>query len=306
MPRSRTVGRPSWRWPPRWSAGLTGGRPSSRTRSARWWEPCRRRPGSCLAGRRSGPGTSATRGRRCCARRAAMTRRSGAAVTAVRTGFSASPRTRTPTRSLWKCVMAGSTSSPTQARTAITASRNGVPTSGPQSRTTPSRWMVRTSQPTAAPFSGCGTRTRRCSEFRTSATQPSGSPSTTASRPCHIRSRTVAASAWTAPRVASTSSTRSTAAIMTCGWPFTWGRMSRPNSTSIARNCAGPMHLSQAPRGSSCLTACGGRCTAAKLTRSWAGTRTVWAAHAGGHARRQRQNGTRDAAVHAARVYRAQ
>ncbi len=67
------------------------------------------------------PGTTATAGPR--APRAP--RRSGAGATAARTGSSASPLTLTPTRCRWNCATAGSTSWPTPARTAITASEPG-------------------------------------------------------------------------------------------------------------------------------------------------------------------------------------
>ena len=75
----------------------------------------------------------------------------------------------------------------------------------------------RTSPPTAARSSGCGTRTPGKSASRTSETRPSGPPSTTATWSLSRRPGTAAASGSTGPRAASTSSTRSAAAAMSSG-----------------------------------------------------------------------------------------
>ena len=138
----------------RCSAGSTGGRAVAAGRGQHAHRRAgRRRRGTSPAGPRSGRARFADAGitlLRTDAR--ATSPRSGAAATAARTASSASPRTRTPTRCRWRSGTAASTSSPTRAPTATTASPRGGPTSGRRSRTTPSSWAARASPAEGGPF----------------------------------------------------------------------------------------------------------------------------------------------------------
>jgi len=95
--------------------------------------------------------------------RPTSTARSGAVVTAARTGSCRSPRTRTPTHCRSRCGTMASTSSPTPAPTATTGNPNGAPTSGPPSGTTRSSWTAGTSRSPAARSCGPATPARACS-----------------------------------------------------------------------------------------------------------------------------------------------
>ena len=119
---------------------------------------------------------------------------------------------RTPTRCRSRFATAGWMCSPTRARTAITASQRGVPTSGRRSHTTPWNWTGAVSRAKAARSCGFVTQMPGKSTSPTSATPSSGPPSTTAI--CHWTSPhgTGGASGLTVRRAASTSSTRSWAA----------------------------------------------------------------------------------------------
>ena len=119
------------------SGGWAGGRAPSRTLPARSSPRCPERPARQRAGPRGGRGIWPTPGRPYCARQVIVSRRSGAAATAARTGTSASPRTPMPTRCPWRSATAASMSSPIRARIAITASPSGVRTSVPRSLITP-------------------------------------------------------------------------------------------------------------------------------------------------------------------------
>ena len=117
------AGRRCWRWARRSSAGSTGGR------------GCRPSVASTLIGALAGlrarcPGRPGQRPSRFADAGITLLRTDGdagagdlvPAATAARTGSSASPRTRTPTRCRWRSGTAASTCSPIRARTAITAS----------------------------------------------------------------------------------------------------------------------------------------------------------------------------------------
>jgi len=145
----------------RCSDASTGGRRSPQTRAARSPPPCSngRAPiGKSRAGRQHGRPGSPMPAFPSSERKRLTPPRYGFAVTADRTASFPSPPTPTPTRCPSRCGGAGSTSSPTPARTAITASPSGGRTSSPRSRTTPPRSAGRTSQRTAARSYGRGTR----------------------------------------------------------------------------------------------------------------------------------------------------
>ena len=79
-------------------------------------------------------------------------RRSGAGATAGRTASCPSRRTPTPTRSRWRCGTTASTSSPTRAPTATTASRTGGSGSARRRPTTPSRSAGSSQSESGGPF----------------------------------------------------------------------------------------------------------------------------------------------------------
>ena len=152
--RRPTAGRRCWPWPTRWSAGSTGGRGHRPTRAASIV--------GALAGAQAPdrgqarPAAVAIRRRRNhAAAHAAGRTRSGAGATAARTGTSASPRTPTPTPCPSRSATRASTSWPTRAPTATTASAHGARTSGRRSRTTPPSSAAGASPARAVPSCGC-------------------------------------------------------------------------------------------------------------------------------------------------------
>ena len=253
-----------------------------------WWPPATAGVESSLAGAwragyvKSGAGPLSGRrgspmpGSPCFARPGNRLRRSGAGVTAARTDFSASPRTRTPTPCRWKSATGALTSWLTRVPTAITATLPGVRTSARPSRTTPPSSAAGTSPARADPFSGSVTRRPGKWKSPRAGQSRSGPPNTTAT-PVSIRLCGIAArSGLTVRRGASTLWTSSKAAATISAWPFIAALRLRRNLTRPARTCAGPAHPSPARRALNCPASYGGACTEGRLTRSWAGTRMAW------------------------------
>ena len=165
-----------------------------------------------------------------------------------------------------------------RAPTATTASPRGGPTSARRSRTTPSSSTGGASPATAARSCGCGTRTpgrldvHGCGDV---ASVDRGARRLPVARPAGPAPPL--ASGWTAPRAASTSSTRSTAAATTSGWPSTSAPRSQAelDGAGAILRWPGAIH---ARRGAAanCRRSCGGACTGGRPTRSSAGTPAAW------------------------------
>ena len=249
-----------WRRGPRAAARRPGAEPLAVAAGARrcavrrldWWPPAAADAASTIigalagagagrsqAGPSGGRGSSPTPGRRCCARRPATIRRSGAGATAARTASSASPRTPTPMRCRSRSATAASTSSPTRAPTAITASRawrsyfrstiahNTVELGGrnQSSEGGPFMWLRHARAREIEVLDDGDVAGWTAEHDGYASLEPSAG--------------TAARSGWTGPRAASTSSTRSTAAATTSGWPSISAPRSRRSSTGPARSCAG-------------------------------------------------------------------